>query len=880
MKIKNLLGTIVFSQIAILSLSQSTSYDIRLNQAGFLTNSLKYAAIVNSQTDSFKVMTSDLSSTVFRGKFLPSAYYSSSDENVSIADFTLLQTSGNYVLVVDGLGKSVSFTINDDVLVPLSKAALKGFYYNRASIPLTGEFAGVYAREEGHPDTVVVVLPSAASASRPAGTIISTPGGWYDAGDYNKYIVNSGITVFTLLSAYETYPAYYDTLNTYIPESNNNIPDILDEALWNIKWMMTMQDTNDGGVYHKTTEASFSSFVMPVKVTATRYVCAKGTAATLDFAAIMAMTARIYKKYLPDLADQALKQAKDAWQWAKSNPDVPFTNPAASGIYPHVGTGEYGDNTFTDEFSWCAAELYITTKDEQYYNDIGLDASYDLPGWGGVKTLGLLSLIVNKDSLTSVADTTLAKSKLTGTISNTASNLATSPYRIPGDFFFWGGNNAYANWGMLFMQAFHLTHNATYFNAALSSLDYLLGRNATTYSFVTGIGTKRPVSIHHRISASDGVAEPIPGMLVGGANPGNMEDDCGTAAYPSTLPAKAYLDNQCSYTTNEVAINWDAPLTFLAGAVQCEYLNNFTDSMPEYFIISSKKVDLPYKKGDGVQIIIEGNTSWDFSPSAGWIELDKANGNGSGTVLVNSTSDNPDDVTRSGKIYIYSGGILSDSIMVTQNGVRKSFRIEAEDYVEMLGLQTESTSDLGGGQNLGYVDVNDWVTYNLDITAAGIYNVIFRHAGYEGNFDVLLNDTYLQTVVLPETSDWQDWTSHTVQMELHEGQYILKFKFNQIGINLNWMQFDWVSPLNIEAFEKYNLKVYPTPADNYLNIEFGSFAQAREIQLYSADGKKLLLLPCRNPLKESIDVSGFKEGVYILKVRFNSFVYTGKVVIN
>ena len=302
--------------------------------------------------------------------------------------------------------------------------------------------------------------------------------------------------------------------------------------------------------------------------------------------------------------------------------------------------------------------------------------------------------------------------------------------------------------------------------------------------------------------------------------------------------------------------------------------------MPEYFIISSKKVDLPYKKGNGVQIIIEGNTSWDFSPSAGWIELDKANGNGSGTVLVNSTSDNPDDVTRSGKIYIYSGGILSDSIMVTQNGVRKSFRIEAEDYVEMLGLQTESTSDLGGGQNLGYVDVNDWVTYNLDITAAGIYNVIFRHAGYEGNFDVLLNDTYLQTVVLPETSDWQDWTSHTVQMELHEGQYILKFKFNQIGINLNWMQFDWVSPLNIEAFEKYNLKVYPTPADNYLNIEFGSFAQAREIQLYSADGKKLLLLPCRNPLKESIDVSGFKEGVYILKVRFNSFVYTGKVVIN
>ncbi len=860
-------------------MAQSTTYDIRLNQVGFLPNSLKYAAIVNLPSDSFKIMTGDLSSTVFRGKCLPSEYYSSSDENVSIADFTLLQTSGNYVLVVDGLGKSVTFSIKDDVLVPLSKAALKGFYYNRASMPITSEFAGVYAREEGHPDTVVVVLPSAASANRPAGTVISTPGGWYDAGDYNKYIVNSGITVFTLLSAYETYSAYYDTLNTHIPESNNSIPDILDEALWNIKWMMTMQDTSDGGVYHKTTEASFSSFIMPSKVTATRYVCAKGTAATLDFAAIMAMTARIYKKFLPDLADQALKQAKDAWQWAKSNPNVPFTNPAASGIYPHVGTGEYGDNTFTDEFSWCAAELYITTKDEQYNDDIHLDASYDLPGWSGVKTLGLLSLIVNKDSLTSVADTSLAKSKLTGLVSNTVSNLATSPYRIPGNFFFWGGNNAYANWGMLFLQAYHLTHNATYFNAALSSLDYLLGRNATTYCFVTGIGTKRPVSIHHRISASDGITEPIPGMLVGGANPGNMEDDCGIAAYPSTLPAKAYLNNQCSYTTNEVAINWDAPLAFLAGAVQSEYLNNFTDSMPEYFILSSNNVELPYKRGTGVQIVIEGNTIWQLSSTADWIDLNLTNGSGSGTFLVNSKADNPDEATRSGKIYIYSQGILTDSISVSQNGVRKFFKIEAENYAEMLGLQTETTSDIGGGLDLGFVDVGDWVTYNLDITVAGFYDVIFRHAGYAGDFDVLINDTYLQTITFPATSDWQDWVSNTIQMGLPEGQYTLKFKFNNIGVNINWMQFDWASPLRIENLENVNLRVYPTPTDKNLNIEFGSFTNPKEIQLLSIDGKTLMTRTCEDNSREIIDVSGCKAGVYILRVKFDTFVYTRKVVI-
>jgi endoglucanase len=825
-------------------------------------------------------MTSDLSLTVFQGQSLPAAHYSPSDENVRIADFTLMQAPGNYVIVVDDLGKSVPFSIKNDVLIPMSKAAIKAFYYNRASMDILSEFAGIYAREMGHPDTAVVVHPSAASAIRPAGMIISTPGGWYDAGDYNKYIVNSGISTFTLLSAYETYPDYFDTLKTNIPESNNDIPDILDEALWNIKWMMTMQDTNDGGVYHKTTEAQFSSFVMPSKVTSTRYVTAKGTAAALDFAAIMAMTARIYKKYLPDLAVQALKQAVNAWQWAKINPDVPFTNPPASGIYPEISTGEYSDGNFDDEFSWCAAELYITTRDAQYYNDIGLNATYDLPGWGGVKTLGLLSLIVNKDSLTADADTTLAKSKLLEMVAKTKSNIAASPYRIPGDFYFWGGNNTYANWGMLFMQAFRITQNATYFNAALSSLDYLLGRNATSYCFVTGAGTKHPMHIHHRISGSDGIAEPVPGLLVGGSNPGNLTD-CGSSQYPSTLPAKAYADLQCSCSTNEVAINWNAPLAFLAGAIQCEYLKNFTDKMPDYFVISPTKVDLPYKKGNSIQIVIEGNTDWELSPSADWIELDTANGIGSGIIQVNSKTDNPDETARSGTIYVYSQGIQSDSISVTQNGVRKSFRIEAEDYTGMLGLQTESTSDYGGGLDLGYVDVDDWVTYNLDITVAGIYNVIFRHAGYEGDFDVSIDNTYLQTITFPATSGWQDWTSNTTQINLPEGQHVMKFTFNKIGVNLNWMQFDWTSESGVDNIVNDDgVNVYPMPVDKYLNIEFNSSERPRKIQLLSLDGKIILSLDCPDRLGEVIDVSNLNAGIYILRIIFNTRIYTKKIIIN
>jgi endoglucanase len=103
----------------------------------------------------------------------------------------------------------------------------------------------------------VLIHPSAASDKRPAESIISVPRGWYDAGDYNSYIVNSGITMGTLFSLYEDFPAHMKTVDLNIPESKNEIPDLLDEVLWNLRWMLTMQDPNDGGVYHKCTNAAF-----------------------------------------------------------------------------------------------------------------------------------------------------------------------------------------------------------------------------------------------------------------------------------------------------------------------------------------------------------------------------------------------------------------------------------------------------------------------------------------------------------------------------------------------------------------------------------------------------------------------------------------------
>ena len=130
---------------------------------------------------------------------------SNSSTTTRIADFSEFTKNGNYYLYIPDVGNSYTFSINKNTNSAAAKAALKGFYYIRSDMPLEEQYAGKWHRPAGHPDTAVLVHSSAVSAARPEGMVISTPGGWYDAGDYNKYIVNSGITMGTLLSAYEDF---------------------------------------------------------------------------------------------------------------------------------------------------------------------------------------------------------------------------------------------------------------------------------------------------------------------------------------------------------------------------------------------------------------------------------------------------------------------------------------------------------------------------------------------------------------------------------------------------------------------------------------------------------------------------------------------------
>jgi endoglucanase len=566
--------SIVFLLISLIQWSFSqVSNEIRLNQIGYYPAMPKMAVVRNASNEPFYITASSTTDTLFKGMLSEARTWIYSNESVSIADFSDFHTPGTYRIAVPGCGTTAPFQIMQRVHQNISTGALKGFYYQRASTELLPEHAGKWAHAMGHPDTHVLIHPSAATPQRPAGTIISSSGGWYDAGDYNKYIVNSGISTYTLLAAYEWFPEYCSSLTVNIPETGNGLPDILNEALWNIRWMLTMQDPNDGGVYSKCTDPKFDTFEMPWQDTQVRYVMKKTTASALDFAAVMAQTSRItarFPKLLPGFSDSCLRSALSAWTWARRNPALYYNQREINAQYPSadtVRTGEYADRNVTDEFAWAAAELFVTTAQDSFLTVANpvLEAAADVPGWPNVRTLGLYTLAKFSKKISSKVDTNTARSLLLQLADELKLTMTSSAYRVvmghQSSNFGWGSNSVTANQGMALLVAYQLSGDSTYLHAALSNLDYLLGRNATTTCFVTGFGTHSTKHIHHRISASDGIDEPVPGLLAGGPNP--FMHDKFQVTYRSSLPGLAYADDELSFASNEICINWNAPLAFL-----------------------------------------------------------------------------------------------------------------------------------------------------------------------------------------------------------------------------------------------------------------------------------------------------------------------------
>lgn len=539
--------------------SSEATPPIRHNQEGYFSKGVKKFVVTDTKSDEFIIQDMDRKQ-VFQGRLEPQGVWDKSGENVSIGDFTEFSTEGTFKIVLEDGTESYPFEIGNNIFDELKAATLKCFYLHRVSMPIKENYAGIYHRPLGHEDTGLAFHPSSGKTSGS----LDSPGGWYDAGDYGKYIVNAGITVGLMLAAYEKYPGAYPDGSLNIPESGNGVPDILDELRYEIDWMRTMQD-EDGGVFTKTTTLSFCGMVMPHEAPRDRLVIGKSTAAALNLAGTCAMAARIFAPFDSKYADDCLQTAVQAWQWAVKNPEVYYDrNP--DGVF----TGAYSDTHLDEEFFWAAAELFISTGADEYFENIQFklgNITFRLEeNWRNYQdNIGYYSLLGKASPLDEGQKQTVANG-LIRLADELAEKHTSIPYQIPVDHFVWGSNSDILDAAIIFSQAYEWTGERKYLDFTIETFDYIMGKNATGYSFITGFGSKRPMFIHHRPSVADGIEEPYPGFVAGGPN-FRLQDKQSLAqaglTYQSELPAKAYIDAVPSYASNEIAINWNAPCVYI-----------------------------------------------------------------------------------------------------------------------------------------------------------------------------------------------------------------------------------------------------------------------------------------------------------------------------
>ncbi len=545
-------------------ITEEFSEQIRLNQIGYYPNSEKKAVIVSHEkAEKFYVVDSVTMKVVLTGTLSTVQDWKLAGEQVRIADFSAVTEKGTYMILVGELGYSYPFKIEKNVLKEAFLGSVKGLYYQRMGIPLEEKHAGKWHRAMAHPDDRI---PFHASSGKVEGHL-SSPGGWYDAGDYNKYIVNGTFPLGQFYLLQEQYPQAIADNELNIPESGNGKSDYLDELKYEMDWALTMQDA-DGGLFHKLTTKNFEGMVMPNKALSQRYVVGKGTTATLDFAACAAQAHRVFSKVDANYANTCLEAAKKAYQWALANPAVEFVNPE------DVHTGQYGDTNFDDEWFWANAELFVSTRDTIYLNQLKTDEmNFEFKAgesWTGyMRFLGMFSFLNHKEAIPSDLYTAIEKGILTSA-DDLVAKAKELDYFQPIDDFHWGSNSDVLNAAMIMAQAYRLNPKPAYLKGAQQAMDYVLGTNAMGVSYLTGFGDKTPMNIHHRQSAADGIAAPVPGLLSGGPN-SRLQDVTGGTVYPKNpSPMQSWVDQEPSYASNEICLNWNAPMTYVLGFLEQE----------------------------------------------------------------------------------------------------------------------------------------------------------------------------------------------------------------------------------------------------------------------------------------------------------------------
>ncbi|WP_243740506.1 glycoside hydrolase family 9 protein [Streptomyces sp. 8K308] len=561
-----------------------TGSPVRVNQVGYLTEGPKRGTFVTeaTQPQTWTLNAAD-GTAAATGTTTPRGVDPTSGQNTHTFAFDAFATPGTGYTVTIGEETSEPFAIGDDLYDTLRTDALAYFYHNRSGIEIEAEYVGEeYARPAGH----VNVAPNQGDDDVPCQPgvcdyTLDAAGGWYDAGDHGKYVVNGGISVAQLLSAYERDAAgALGDGSLAIPERDNGVPDVLDEARWELEFLLAMQvpagEELAGMAHHKLHDREWTGLPLrPDQDPQPRELHPPSTAATLNLAAAAAQGARLFEEYDAAFADELLSAATTAYAAALAHPDV-YADPNDG-----VGGGAYSDNDVRDEFYWAAAELYVTTGDDAYrqavldsplHGDAAAVFTDDGFSWGWTAALGALSLATVDNDLPA-GDLAEVRAMVTDAADRYAADAEAAAYGLPyaptGGNYVWGSNSQVLNNMVVLATAAELTNDATYRDAVLTGLDYLLGRNPLNLSYVTGYGERDVRNQHHRFWANQlnaSLPNPPAGSLAGGPN-NALQDPIAEDMLQGCAPAMCYIDHIESYSTNEVTVNWNAPLAWIASYV-------------------------------------------------------------------------------------------------------------------------------------------------------------------------------------------------------------------------------------------------------------------------------------------------------------------------
>lgn len=312
--------------------------NIAVNQLGYLSDEMKVAIFTGKELPStFSVINLETMQVVYEGTLEKRG--NANQEICAYGDFSEVIQAGTYYIESPILGRSYSFQIGEKLYDAVFEELCKQYYYNRCGITLTEDYAGGHMHNACH--TKKAILREDPSVT------LDVTGGWHQTENGSKMVATAATSAANMLLAYELYgEVFTDAMN--IPESGNEIPDILDEIRYEVEWLLKMQNQVNGAVYGGVTmqEATAGDVTG-----AQAYVEKPTLEATLLFSAVLAKFSYLYQSYDTGYATACLQASDKAYRYAVKKAQ------------------ELGENVEETAF-FAAAELYRATGYPNYHTAV------------------------------------------------------------------------------------------------------------------------------------------------------------------------------------------------------------------------------------------------------------------------------------------------------------------------------------------------------------------------------------------------------------------------------------------------------------------------------------------------------------------------------